>query len=260
MEWINDSNLRLSLLFIGLFVLCGLEFFFPLVKRDSSHLGSNILMTLTLLVTNVIFSSLTLFLSKWSEENNIGLFRMLQVNDVLVVLISIVFLDFWAAYVSHFLFHKFGWLWKFHSVHHSDTMVDVTTAFRQHPIESIFRMTFHISGMILLGIPIWVLLIYLTLSALNAQLEHSNLRLPSRLDKILQYVFVTPNMHKVHHSKDQHETDSNYSNIFSVWDRIFSTYKTRRQYNTISYGLDYLENSKTFSFWQLIKLPFKKSN
>jgi sterol desaturase/sphingolipid hydroxylase (fatty acid hydroxylase superfamily) len=258
MEWISDPDTRLGILFVGLFVLCGLEFFFPLVKRNLRHLPSNMLMTLTLLVTNSIFSSVILYISEWCEHNSIGLFRVVEVNIIMMAVISIVFLDFWAAYVSHFLFHKFSWLWRFHSVHHSDTMVDVTTAFRQHPIESVIRIIFYISGMVMLGIPVEILLIYLTLSALNAQLEHSNIRLPEKLDKILQLIFVTPNMHKVHHSEFQHETDSNYSNIFSIWDRIFGTYTARNEYQTIRYGLNYLKTDRIFSFWELIKLPFKK--
>lgn len=185
-----------------------------------------------------------------------GLFHLVEVSTVWRVFISVLFLDFWAGYLAHYIFHKNSWLWKLHSVHHSDELVDVTTTFRQHPIESLIRISFNFSGMVILGIPAWILLIYLTLSTINAQIEHANIRLPATLDRFLQYIIVTPNMHKVHHSKYQHETDSNYSNIFSFWDRIFNTFKSMRNYSEIQYGLDYLEE-KQDSFWKLLSLSFK---
>jgi sterol desaturase/sphingolipid hydroxylase (fatty acid hydroxylase superfamily) len=148
-------------------------------------------------------------------------------------------------------------LWRFHVIHHSDDLVDVTTTFRQHPVESAVRVLFSLSGVIVLGVPAWTYLIYLTLSTLHAQFEHANIRLSTRVDSLLQYFIVTPNMHKVHHSKYQHETDSNYSNVFSFWDRIFRTYQIRKDYNSIEYGLDFLDNRQHFGFWKLVTYPFK---
>jgi sterol desaturase/sphingolipid hydroxylase (fatty acid hydroxylase superfamily) len=257
MEWIMNENVRLLILFAGLFLLSGLEYFFPLVKRNLKHVGSNLMLTALLLLLNLFFSSLTLFLSEWGRENKIGLFQSVHANTGIVIFSSILFLDLWAGYIPHRLLHLSTWFWKFHSVHHSDTMVDVTTAFRQHPVESVVRTSFQISGMVMLGIPLWVLMIYLTLSAVNAQIEHSNIIVPRKLDKILQYLVVTPNMHKIHHSVAQKENDTNFSNIFSIWDKIFGTYCKKDEYQSIRYGLDYL-GSSTFSFWQLIKLPFTK--
>lgn len=249
------------ILFVAFFILYGLEFLIPLVRKRSNHIISNLSFTLVLTIINLLFTSITFFTAGWADRHHAGIFNMIVVNAWWAIFISIIFLDFWAGYFVHYIFHQYEWLWRLHSVHHTDELVDVTTTFRQHPIESIIRILFQLSGMVILGIPVWILLIYLTLSTINSQIEHANIRIPSKLDKFLQYLFVTPNMHKIHHSRDQHETDSNYSNIFSVWDKLFGTYKKRVNYTTINYGLDLPHYNKPLNFWSLIKLPFhKKSN
>ncbi len=256
-EGFGDSSA--IILFAAFFVLYGLEFFFPLVRRKSKHLISNILSAGVLTLINLSFTSITFLIAGLVEKYQFGIFQNLSASTGVQILVSIVFLDFWAGYLVHFLHHRFPLLWQLHIVHHSDDLVDVTTTFRQHPGESIIRIAFHLSGMFILGIPVWILLIYLTLSTIHAQLEHANIKLPDKVDRMLQLVFVTPNMHKVHHSRYQHETDSNYSNIFSIWDRLFRTFKARQEYHSIDYGLDYLETGRHYSFFELIKLPFSES-
>jgi sterol desaturase/sphingolipid hydroxylase (fatty acid hydroxylase superfamily) len=255
-----DQNIVGLILFAGFFLLYGLEFFIPLVPRKSKHLFSNIAFALILLFVNLLFTSLTLLVGDWVAQNHYGLFNFMHVDQWLMLIISIPLLDLYLGYFIHFLFHRFSWLWSFHSIHHSDDLVDVTTTFRQHPIESVIRICFHLTSIFILGIPVWVLLVYLTMSTIIAQVEHANIRIPNKLDRWLQYVVVTPYMHKVHHSRFQHETDSNYSNIFSFWDRMFGTYKRRNNYSTIQYGLDYLDTHTHYSLLDLIKLPFKKPN
>ncbi|MHC2434974.1 sterol desaturase/sphingolipid hydroxylase (fatty acid hydroxylase superfamily) [Bradyrhizobium sp. USDA 4451] len=110
--------------------------------------------------------------------------------------------------------------------------------------------------MIVFGTPAWVLVSYLTLSALNAQFEHANIRLPERLDRWLRLVFVTPNMHKMHHSRHQPETDSNYSNLLSIWDRIGGTYNRGPRFAELRYGLDGFDDAEKQSLPGLLKMPF----
>jgi sterol desaturase/sphingolipid hydroxylase (fatty acid hydroxylase superfamily) len=253
-----DQNISGAILFAGFFFLYGLEFFIPLVPRKSRHFFSNIAFAAILFLVNLLFTSLTLLVGNWVAHHQYGLFNILDLERWVTITLSILLLDLYLGYFVHFLFHRYSLLWRFHSIHHSDDMVDVTTTFRQHPIESIIRICFHLSSIFLLGIPVWLLLAYLTLSTIIAQIEHANIRMPRRLDKWLQYIIVTPYMHKVHHSRYQLETDSNYSNIFSFWDRMFGTYKRRNNYSTIQYGLDYLDTHKHYSILDLMKLPFKK--
>lgn len=159
-------------------------------------------------------------------------------------LIGVVALDF-SAYVAHVLLHKLPFAWRFHRVHHSEEEVDVTTAFRQHPGESVWRVLWQLPAIVLLGLPMWIVAVYLTISVINAQLEHANLRVYEPLDRLLRLLVVTPNMHKVHHSRRQLETDSNYANIFSVWDRLFGTYTKRVDFDALRYGLDDVDGSAT---------------
>lgn len=258
MSWVEDNNVAGIILFLWFFLLYGLEFLFPLMQRRSRHFWSNVSFALVLAVINIIFTSVTFLIAGWVDAHGIGLFNVITAETAWVVVISILFLDLWAGYVVHCFFHKYSWLWRLHSIHHSDDLVDVTTTFRQHPLESVIRIAFHLSGMAILGVPVWVLMIYLTLSTINAQIEHANISIPTWLDRILQYVFVTPNMHKIHHSRFQQETDSNFSNILSVWDRLFGTYRRLENYRAIDYGLDYHEPGRHFSFWELLKLPFRQ--
>ncbi|MBI5914561.1 MAG: sterol desaturase family protein [Bacteroidetes bacterium] len=256
-----SETMRVALLFGALFILCGFEMISPLIKTKRSSIFKtlpNIAMMLLLLLTNFLLAALVALAGMVVERYGIGLFQYFgKVNAVFLTIVGIVLLDFWAAWLPHVLMHKSPFLWRFHAVHHSDVMVDVTTAFRQHPFETVWRVGFQTSGMLLLGLPLEVLVFYLALSAMNAQLEHSNIRLPKRLDRGLQLIFVTPNMHKLHHSKQQLETDSNYSNIFSVWDRLFKTFRRREDYSTIEYGLDYLDKTDFSIKELLVDIPKK---
>lgn len=254
MNWITQNQTAI-ILFAGFFVLYSLEFAIPLVPRRRGDMKPNILFAVILMILNLLFTSSTLLIGQWVSDNGIGLLNQFQPGNVLFFILSFAFLDFWSGYLVHYLFHKFAWLWSLHSVHHSDDLVDVTTAFRQHPIEAVIRILFNLSGLVLMGIPFWVLFVYITFSTIHAQLEHANIKLPAKLDRILQYVIVTPNMHKIHHSRYQHETDSNYSNVFSIWDRLFGTFSSKSDYSKIDYGLDYLE-SRPFAFGELLKMPF----
>ncbi|MFK4715977.1 sterol desaturase family protein [Bradyrhizobium elkanii] len=136
--------------------------------------------------------------------------------------------------------------------------VDVTTAFREHPGETLWRIGWHIAGVLVFGTPAWVLVSYLTLSALNAQFEHANIRLPERLDRWLRLVFVTPNMHKMHHSRHQPETDANYSNLLSIWDRLGGTYHRGPRFAELRYGLDGFDDPEKQSLRGLLKMPFMR--
>jgi sterol desaturase/sphingolipid hydroxylase (fatty acid hydroxylase superfamily) len=134
----------------------------------------------------------------------------------------------------------------------------VTTAFRQHPVETVWRVWWQLPAILLLGLPLWVVAVYVTISGLNAQLEHANLRIPSRWDRILRLLVVTPHMHKVHHSREQAETDSNYANLFSIWDRLFGTYTGHVRFQTLRYGLEGLDDSRSQSLAGLLALPFRR--
>src|ERR1700754_4823434 len=129
-------------------------------------------------------------------------------------------------------------MWKFHIIHHSDTWVDTTTANRHHPVESLFRAVFTLLAVVVTGCTMWLFFLYQFLSVLFAQFNHANISLPKWLDDILSWVIVSPNMHKVHHHYVQPLTDTNYGNIFSIWDRLFGTYVKINDTTSLHYGID----------------------
>jgi len=149
------------------------------------------------------------------------------------------------------------WLgWQFHRVHHSDYEVNVTTAFRQHPGETVWRVLWHALAVAVFGLPMWVVLVYLVISTVNAQLEHANTSYPAAIDRVLRLILVTPDMHKVHHSREQIQTDTNYANIFSIWDRIFRTYTPTVDFSKLRYGLDDFDIAKKQKITALLAVPF----
>jgi sterol desaturase/sphingolipid hydroxylase (fatty acid hydroxylase superfamily) len=167
---------------------------------------------------------------------------------------GVAVLDFF-AWVAHLLLHKTSWGWRTHRVHHSDLAVDVTTAFRQHPAEAVWRVAWRLLPIRILGIPLPVVALHETLSAANALLEHANVALPGRVERVLRAVVVTPGMHKWHHSRDARETDTNYGNIFSVWDRMFGTMTRGGDDARLRFGLDGLDGPDAQSVAGLLRLP-----
>ena len=262
MQAVLTDQARLVML-IGLCgLLWALESVIPLYKFRNSrvrHAMPNVALTLMLVITNLSLSFSSAFLADFSVRNGIGLFAFVGLSSLGQIIFGVLALDLF-AYFAHVLLHK-SWLgWQFHRVHHSENAVDVTTAFRQHPGESVWRIFWQLAAIVVFGIPLWVVVVYLILSGLNAELEHANIRLNLRVDRLLRLLVVTPNMHKVHHSRDQRETDSNYSNIFSLWDRLFGTYTRSIDFRILNYGLDGFDVKQRQTLRGLLKMPFVNYN
>jgi sterol desaturase/sphingolipid hydroxylase (fatty acid hydroxylase superfamily) len=152
--------------------------------------------------------------------------------------------------------HKVAWMWHFHKVHHTDKEVDATTALRHHPGESIFRVVALFLAIAIMGVPVWMVMLYQTISAFMSQFNHANIKLPKWLDTALSWIIVSPDMHKVHHSTWQPQTDSNYANIFSIWDRLFGTFVKVKDTTTIRYGLDEYMDGRYQQIGPLLKAPW----
>jgi len=249
---------RVLLLVIVCAVLWSLESVMPLVRFRDHRLRRalpNAGLTVLLLLTNLALSFAAASVAGFAVSHRIGLLFLVRLPVWIEVVIGVAALDFF-AYVAHVLLHKMPLGWRFHRVHHSELEVDVTTAFRQHPGETVWRVLWQLPAIVLFGLPLWIVVVYLTISAVNAQLEHANIRLSEPLDRLARLLFVTPNMHKVHHSRRQRETDSNYSNIVSLWDRAFGTYTGHVDFATLRYGLDDLDDRAAQRLRGLLALPF----
>ncbi|CAM1348633.1 sterol desaturase family protein [Tenacibaculum crassostreae] len=222
------------------------------------HAFPNLFFTGTTVIINFMLAFLLLKTSDWVVANNFGLINWLPEMPLwLYVILGVLFLDFFGAYLAHLVEHKVKPLWMVHLVHHSDHKVDTTTANRHHPIESVIRFVFTLIGVFLVGTPIAIVMLYQSCSLLLTQFNHANIKLPKKLDRALSYIICSPDMHKVHHHNLLPYTDSNYGNIFSIWDRLLGTYMELDR-EKIVYGVDtFPDEEKNSSLKELLKQPFQ---
>ena len=161
-----------------------------------------------------------------AEAGGVGLLAWLGLPTPVAVLVAVLLLDL-AIYLQHVLFHAVPALWRLHRMHHADLDFDVTTGLRFHPVEILLSMVIKLMVVVALGAPAVAVLIFEVLLNATAMFNHANLRLPAWLDRALRPVLVTPDMHRVHHSAVQRETDSNFGFNLAVWDRLFGTYRAQ---------------------------------
>ena len=239
-----------------------LEGFFPMVKfnyKKWKHAIPNFFFTVTTIVINFIFAFLLLNVSDWTSHAEFGLLHWLPTLTLWMdVLLGVLLLDLIGAYLPHFVEHKIKPLWMIHLVHHSDPQVDTTTANRHHPLESLVRFIFTLIGVGFLGTSIGIIMLYQALSVVSTQFNHANIKIPKRLDRWISYLVVSPDMHKIHHHYRLPYTDTNFGNIFSVWDRLFGTFSYMDRSKVI-YGVDVFPNEKkNTQIGSLLRQPFEK--
>ncbi|WP_370476796.1 sterol desaturase family protein [Tamlana flava] len=223
------------------------------------HAIPNLFFNLTLMIVNFPLAILLVKSSDWVVDNYFGIINWLpEMSLWLYTFLGVFFLDFFGAYLPHLVGHKIKPLWMVHLVHHTDHKVDTTTANRHHPIESVIRFLFTLFGVLAVGTPIALVMLYQTLSVIATQFSHANIKLPKKVDNWISYIIVSPDMHKVHHHYKMPYTDSNYGNIFSIWDRFFGTYM-KLDTDRIIYGVDVFPDEKENSnIIDLLKQPFQK--
>jgi sterol desaturase/sphingolipid hydroxylase (fatty acid hydroxylase superfamily) len=191
----------------------------------------------------------------WAEENRFGLLRLPDTPSMIAIVAAILLFDAW-MYLWHRANHELGFLWRFHRVHHSDPEMDATTAVRFHTGEILISSALRLAVIPLLGITIGQLLAYEMLMLPVILFHHSNVRFPEKVDRWLRLVIVTPAVHRVHHSRLRMETDSNYSSVFSFWDRIAGTFRLRRDGRPVNFGLDEYDGEEWQRLSGLIVMPF----
>ena len=223
------------------------------------HAIPNLFFTATTVIINFSLAFLLLFTADWVQINNFGIINWIPEMPLwLYILLGVVLLDFFGAYLAHYTEHKIKPLWMIHLVHHSDHKVDTTTANRHHPLESVIRFGFTLFGVLVVGAPIAIVMIYQSMSLVFTQFNHANIKIPRSVDKLLSYVIVSPDMHKVHHHNLLPYTDANYGNIFSIWDRLLGTYMHLDR-EKIVYGVDtFPDEKRNSSLKKLLKQPFQK--
>jgi sterol desaturase/sphingolipid hydroxylase (fatty acid hydroxylase superfamily) len=238
----------------------GIELAVPLFLRTAEARGracANLGLTGLTFALNGALDSAAALIALAFALGEPGVMARLGIPLAVQIAAGIVVLDFSYGYLAHRAMHGSPLLWRVHRVHHSDPFVDVTTSYRTHPIEGFWRFLFLIVPVWILGVPVEGVVIYRLLSAINGIFEHANIRLWAPIDRALSLVWVTPNMHKVHHSRLCIETDSNYGNILSIHDRLLRTFTPTARALAVRYGLDVADPAQVKSLRALLMMPFE---
>ena len=262
-----DANTQALAAIIGLVVFSAwetLQPFFSFFRNRGRERGKHYLINLFIGAINsiaitVLFVGLWALAAEWASANSIGLINLFR-DDApayAALIVAVLGFDLW-TYSWHRLNHVVGFFWRFHRVHHSDNKMDVTTASRFHVGEIILSSLLRVPVIIVLGATIWELLIYETMMFAVVQFHHANIAVPEKLDRFLRMFIVTPAMHKVHHSRIQPETDSNFSAFLSIWDRIGRSFRLRKQLEEIEFGLDGYDDEGSQSIGGIAKMPVRK--
>ena len=209
-------------------------------------------------ILRLIFPAAAVGVAAFAADNGWGLLNHFEVSFLPAVVLSVVAMDF-VVYLQHVLVHAVPTLWRLHRVHHADLDYDVTTGARFHPIEIIISMLIKFATIVVLGPPLVAVVIFEVVLNAMAMFNHANVRLPLPLDRVLRLIVVTPDMHRVHHSVEDNEANSNFGFNLSIWDRIFGTYidQPRDGHEGMTIGIHQYREPKQVSWLPgMLALPF----
>ena len=254
---LNEIPPYIIIIYITIFLT--LENFWPHSKNRKNritHLLNNSGLLLIATAANFFISIVLINWIQYVDKNNIGLMNILNLSDTAKAFLGVIVLDFTSYFIHRFI-HKSKFLWRFHRVHHSEIDMDSSTSFKFHPLEAIIIFPAILTEIALVGISFPAIVLYNAIILPVFFILHSNLNYPKWAEKFFSPVFATPDFHRVHHSDEQKYTDSNYGDIFSLWDRLFGTFQKANPQD-IHFGLKEFTHKKSQSFWYMITTPFKK--
>lgn len=216
------------------------------------------IVTLNTVMMRVIVPAATVLTALWAEQNGVGVLNVLSLPGWLNMMIAVVLLDL-LIYWQHRWFHLIPVLWRVHSMHHSDTMIDVTTGTRFHPVEIFASLGLKSMAIVLMGAPVWSVIIFEVLLNAAAMFNHSNIKLPVQIDAKIRKVLVTPDMHRVHHSVIPDEHHSNFGFSLSIWDYLFGSYRAQPKdgHEHMLIGLNFRREAKEKRLPCMLAHPFR---
>jgi len=219
--------------------------------------GNVAITVLDTIIVRALFPIAALGLSIVCSERGWGILNLLTWPTWLEFSLTIVVLDLF-LYGQHYLLHRIGFLWRLHRTHHSDQEYDLTTGLRFHPLEMLFSTALFLGVVLILGAPPVAVLASQLMSTAVTFIEHANVRIPASIDRVIRLVFVTPDMHRIHHSSAPGEGRSNFANTFSWWDRLFGTYidQPAAGHANISFGLAEFSERKHLTLPWMLAQPF----
>lgn len=258
----NEIQLRLGF-FFGVFLVMALweivaprrQLILPKLLRWSNNL---LLVFLNSFIVRLLFPAAAVGMAAFANQHGWGIFNYIEVPQLVAVVISVIVMDA-IIYLQHVMVHAVPLLWRLHRVHHADPDFDVTTGSRFHPLEIILSMLIKFSVIIVLGPPVLAVFIFEVLLNATAMFNHSNVRLNLTVDKYLRLLVVTPDMHRVHHSVEADETNSNFGFNLPWWDRLFGTYREqpRAGHEAMIIGIhDYNSPRQVSWLHKMLMLPF----
>ena len=262
---LSEPQIRLiafSSIFITLSII---ELLAPRLEREemrgalkSKRWFTNMAMVvLSSIAMRVIFPLAAVGTATWATANGFGVLPWLGVPPLFAGILAFITLDF-AVWFEHVMSHKISLLWRIHRMHHADTGFDLTTALRFHPLEIILSMFWKAAIIVLLGAPALAVLIFEIVLNGAAMFNHANIKLPLKLDTVLRKLIVTPDMHRVHHSVEINETNSNYGFNLSIWDLLFGTYiaQPKTGHDDIELGQNAWRDERPAQLAWALNLPF----
>ncbi len=258
----NEPFVRLAAFFLTLAAMVMWEIRAPrraLTAPKARRWANNLaLLLINSLMIRILFPAAAVGVAAFAEAQHMGLLRIFDIPEALAVVVAVVLLDL-AIYLQHLVFHAVPLLWRLHRVHHADLDFDVTTGTRFHPIEILLSMGIKFLIIVTLGPPVLAVLIFETLLNVTAMFNHSNIAMPSPMDRILRGLLVTPDMHRVHHSIDRAESNSNFGFCFSLWDRLLGTYRQAPALGHVAMTIgiaELREPSKVVELIGMLRIPF----
>jgi len=226
-------------------------------SRSSRWFANLGIMALGTIVVRIIFPAAAVGMAYVAAERGWGLLNNLDLTPAVSIVVSVLVLDL-VIYLQHVMFHAVPALWRLHMVHHADVDFDCTTGLRFHPLEIVLSMAIKLCAVALLGPPALAVIIFEVVLNATSIFNHGNVRLPAAVDRVVRWIVVTPDMHRVHHSVRRRETDSNFGFNLPWWDRLLGTYRDQPEsgHEEMTIGLSQFQEPSGQSLPRLLTLPF----
>ena len=234
----------------------------PLAAGRLSRWPSNFgIVVVDALLVRLIVPTAVVGAALYAAGHGLGLFHWLNLLLSVAALAGFLILDL-VIYAQHVVFHRVPWLWRLHRMHHADLDIDVSTGLRFHPFEILISLAIKIATVIAFGIPPVAVIVFEVVLNATSLFNHSNVRMPPWLDRVVRMLVVTPDMHRVHHSVDSREHNSNFGFNLPWWDRLFRTYRPQPAagHDGMTIGLPVFRDRKELRLDRLLTQPFRNDH
>jgi len=258
----SDAPLRFAIFLAVFAVMAAWEIVAPRRKLAASK-SQRWTANLAILITNTalvraIFPAAAVGIAMFAEARGVGLLHAIDIHAGLKIALALAALDL-AIYLQHVMFHAVPLLWRLHRAHHADLDIDVTTGARFHPVEMLLSMAIKAAAILVIGAPALAVLVFEIVLNASSMFNHSNVRIPQRLDSVLRWLVVTPDMHRVHHSIRGEETNRNFGFNLPWWDRLFGTYRAqpRDGHEGMTIGIPgFRDPRRSSTYTGILAIPF----